>query len=213
MDSLKFNSQYSQDKYIAETAFPGKTTGRFLDIGAYEGVELSNTLYFERLGWTGLCVEPIPEVFTKLKENRKCECLEGCISADKADEVEFCSIVGYNKMLSGIVKAYDPAHIQRINSGIEEYKDSYSVIKVKNYRFNDVIKPGTIDYFSLDTEGSELSILKSINWSAYKILSISVENNYNDNKIFTFLYEKGYEYKGRFGCDEIYVLDKELWVS
>lgn len=203
-------SQYNQDCYI-NSVFEGKTTGTYLDLGAFDGLHISNTLFFEQLGWEGMCVEPLPDAFAKLRENRKCECLEGCISALKDEYVEFCQIQGFNHMLSGIVKAYDPAHIHRINSGFQEYKDTYSIIKVRNYRFNEIIQPGLIDYLSLDTEGSELSILKSINWSVYKILSISVENNYGDNKIFTFLDGLGYQYKGRFGCDEIYVLDKDLW--
>lgn len=203
-----YYSQYLQDKFLAEQIFPGKTTGVFADLGSYDGVHISNTLFFEQLGWEGMCVEPLPDAFLKLKENRKCECLEGCISASKEEYVEFCQVNGFNNMLSGIVSAYDPNHIKRIQDGFTEYKDTHEIIKVRNYRFNEVIAPGTIDYLSLDTEGSELSILKSINWKNYKILSISVENNYGDNKIFTFLDGLGYEYKGRWGCDEIYCLPK-----
>ena len=38
--------------------------GYFIEAGAYDGYEISNTLYFEKfLGWTGILVEPNPEAF------------------------------------------------------------------------------------------------------------------------------------------------------
>ena len=41
-----------------------------MDVGAYDGVHLSNTYFFELLGWRGICIEPHAKLFPKLKENR-----------------------------------------------------------------------------------------------------------------------------------------------
>ena len=52
-----------------ENYFLNKPEGFFLDIGAHDGVTGSNTFFFEKLGWDGICLEPIPSVFDKLKKN------------------------------------------------------------------------------------------------------------------------------------------------
>ena len=44
-----YSSQYGQDKYINETFFKGKQNGVFVDIGANDGVSLSNTVFFEKV--------------------------------------------------------------------------------------------------------------------------------------------------------------------
>jgi hypothetical protein len=47
-------SQYGQDTFVYENFFKNKNDGFFVDIGAYDGVSLSNTLSLEELGWSGL---------------------------------------------------------------------------------------------------------------------------------------------------------------
>lgn len=51
--------------------FIAKRRGVFIEAGANDGLEQSNTLYFERyFGWTGLLIEPIPELAAKCRQNR-----------------------------------------------------------------------------------------------------------------------------------------------
>ncbi len=66
---VKFHSQVGQDRFLLENFFRGKRGGVFVDIGAYDGETFSNSLFFERtMGWTGLCVEPLPSAFEKLQD-------------------------------------------------------------------------------------------------------------------------------------------------
>ena len=72
-------SQLGQDILVDEY-FGGKRGGVFVDIGAYDGVTFSNTLMLEReRGWTGVCIEPLPDVFAELRQNRGCVCVQACI--------------------------------------------------------------------------------------------------------------------------------------
>ena len=65
-----FKSQYGQDQFV-DTWCNSREGGVFVDVGAHDGVTLSNTWFFENVRkWTGLCIEPIPEIFNQLKENR-----------------------------------------------------------------------------------------------------------------------------------------------
>ena len=52
-----------------------------------------------------------------------------------------------------------------------------------------------IDYLSIDTEGTEFEILKSLNFEIYRPKVITIEHNYKDyrKKIFNFLQEKKYK--------------------
>src|SRR3974390_100826 len=72
-----YYSQIGPERNLKGGAFCGKRNGVFVDVGAYDGISFSNTLMFEReLGWTGLCIEPNPDVFPRLIENRSATCLE-----------------------------------------------------------------------------------------------------------------------------------------
>ena len=63
-------SQDREDQFIAEW-FSGKTTGKLLDIGAYDGVTGSNCLRLLEQGWSGLLIDAGPEVFDKLTANMR----------------------------------------------------------------------------------------------------------------------------------------------
>lgn len=201
---MKSYSQNKQDILLRHNFFPNKNDGTFVDIGAHDGVSLSNSLLFEELGWTGICVEPIPSVFDKLKNSRKCKCIHGAIS-DKTDEyVEFCAIDGFAEMLSGIVDEYDERHKARILKESEENNCTRQKIKVPNYNFNDVVDFNHINLLDIDTEGNELNILKSIDYNKYTIDVILVENNFGENHISNFLSTKNFVYVATLDADQLF---------
>ena len=59
---VSYYSQLGQDRFLNENYFKNKLTGTFVDIGAHDGNTYSNSKFFENLGWSGLCVEPIPNI-------------------------------------------------------------------------------------------------------------------------------------------------------
>ena len=119
---MKSFSQYYQDKAI-DFALNRKRDGIFLDIGAHDGVSLSNTIFFERSrNWTGLCIEPIPEVFARLRSNRHCS-VSNCCILDGEKEVTFRNVSPPLEMLSGILEFFDQKHIDRINAEVSMIAD------------------------------------------------------------------------------------------
>jgi len=63
------------DRFLFENFFRGRREGVFVDVGAGDGRQQSNSLFFERsLGWSGLCVEPRSEYFAELLMQRRCVC-------------------------------------------------------------------------------------------------------------------------------------------
>ena len=86
---MKFYSQLGQDKFLFENFFRGMRGGVFVDVGAYDGVALSNTYYFEKeLGWQGICIEPNPLAFEGLSQNRNCVLLN-CGVGGQEELLEF----------------------------------------------------------------------------------------------------------------------------
>jgi len=200
-------SQDKQDIFIYENFFKDKKDGFFIEIGANDGITLSNTLLFEKEGWNGICIEPILTSYEKLIKNRICKCIHGVIG-NTDNDVDFLEVSGYAEMLSGILSEYNLEHLNRVNREISIFGGNKRVTKIKSYLFNNIITEKKIDYLSIDVEGGEFSILKNIDFNKYDITIISVENNYNDINIINFLNDNGYILITTLGADNIFKKNK-----
>ena len=164
---VRYHSQFGQDQFVREKLLPGPT-GYFIEIGADDGVDKSNTMAFEEAGWTGLCIEPSPERFKALQANRRCECLNLAISSTEGHE-QFLDILGYGKGLSGIVRHYDPRHVARIaNETVDNpLTRGRCEVTVPTRRLDALLAERGVthvDFCSIDVEGSELEVLESIDF-------------------------------------------------
>jgi FkbM family methyltransferase len=178
---MEYYGQLKQDEYVHNKFFQGVTDGVYVDIGAHDGVSASNTLFFDKLGWKGVCVEPIKERFLDLENNRTSKNYNCVISDLDAKELEFCKIDGYAEMLSGIVENYTETHKQRILKECEEYKCNREKLLVENKKFSDIAPCKVINFLSVDTEGNEINIIESIDYDEYIIDVICFEDNNNFN--------------------------------
>ncbi len=200
----KYFSQAGQDKIINEFFFRMKNKGYFVDIGAYDGVMGSNSLHFERfLKWDGLAIEPSIIQFEKLKKNRNCKIINKAISST-SKEVEFLEVVEGLTQMSGIKNDI----YQKYNSKIisKDHASETKTVKIFTTNFSEIVPQDVeIDYLSIDIEGSEFELLKSIDFDKYKIKVISVENNLPDDQDFqVFFNKKHFKYFDRVGQDEIF---------
>jgi FkbM family methyltransferase len=206
-----FYAQCGQDVFLDEDVFFGRKGGAFIDIGANDGVSLSNTYFFEKTrGWTGICIEPQPDKFASLQKERTSLCIQGCVT-DSPGTAEFLAVSGAAEMLSGLCSKYDPRHRARIDREVREAGAETAVIKVPCFTFAQIIEKGAlrrIDYLSIDTEGGELDILKTIDFDAVAIEALSVENCYWDGRYEQLLRSKGYALIAVLGDDEIYLQQK-----
>lgn len=209
----EFHSQYGQDKMLHETIFKGFSGGIFVDVGANDGVSLNNTLFFEKdLGWTGLNVEPIPTVFEKLSKNRpKCINLNCAVSSTDGS-ADFIMNSGYTEMLSGLALDFDRRHLARLNFENSHNGGDTKIVPVQTRRLDSIFRENNITrvhYLSIDVEGGEFSVIKSIDFDAVKIDVIGFEDAYADVgvPIVKFLEEKGYQKIGKTG-DDIFMVHK-----
>ena len=191
-------SQLEQDVYVVKL-FGQKRNGYFLDFGAFDGISFSNTYVLEKdFGWTGICVEPLPSEFEKLRECRSAYCCNKALYAKSGETLEFV----VSDMLSGIKDSID-YHTHVKNS---------ETIKVQTITPTDLLiaanAPTEIDYMSLDTEGSELTILEAFDFDRYTVKFINVEHNYQEprrSQMRNLLESNGFIYYGSVKFDDNYI--------
>lgn len=191
-------SQLNQDEDVL-AYFENKQNGFFLEMGGLDGIRHSNTYYLEKdFGWDGICVEP-SYYFSDLVKNRKCKCVEAAVYNESGVEVEFVEYEG----LSGIKDEID--HHKKV---LESPSKMVTTVTLQEL-LDSCESPNYIDYFSLDTEGSELKILQSVDFSKYSFGFISVEHNQSEprrSQIKELLTSNGYQYYKQKSWDDYYIL-------
>ncbi|ARF08686.1 FkbM methyltransferase [Catovirus CTV1] len=193
-----FYSQDNQDKFLEENIFKGYKNGFFMDIGAHNGVAINNTLYFEKNhNWKGINVEPIKKVYDELVVNRPNSININCAVHSYDGIAEFIYNIGYSEMISGLKSCYDPRHRQRLETEIAKNGSKSEIISVTTKRIEticDEYNVKNINYLSIDVEGAEFDVIKSINFDKVFIDVIGFENNYNDTSIpiIKYLESKNY---------------------
>jgi FkbM family methyltransferase len=203
----KYFSQYQQDKFLNEVIFANKKDGFFIDIGAHDGVLISNSLFFEKYkNWGGICIEPNPTVYHQLVTNRKSDNLNVCIGNEKR-KVKFTQIEGYSEMLSGVTEKYDKQHLERINKDLLAKGGTKNEIEVDMIPLGSIenLKNQKIDFISIDTEGNEFDIVRGIDFNLMDIKALVVENNYKDYRVKDYLKKFGFKLIYQLDCDEVFV--------
>jgi FkbM family methyltransferase len=209
-----YYSQFNQDQII-NTLLENKKGGVFIDIGAYDGITFSNSYFFEKTnGWTGICFEPNPIIFKKLAEARTCTLINGGVSV-KNDSLTYKRFSGNQEleMLSGFSDFFSEEQLARIEKELGEEKNSSTeIIEVQTYSLNDLLKEkqaNKIDYCSIDTEGGEFDILKTINFDDTYFAALSIEDNYDSKIVIDYMKSKGFEFQFIWKADLFFINKKE----
>jgi FkbM family methyltransferase len=185
-------AQLFQDLYVLHK-LRGKSQGYFVEFGATNGMDISNTFLLENsFGWTGIIAEPSPLWHPALFKNRKCVIETKCVWKASGEHLQF------------LVSKSSP-ELATINSfrDCDRHKNARSqdaeLVSVETISLNDLLSshaaPRVFDYLSVDTEGSELEILQAFDFNAHTPVLISVEHNYCEaqrNQLKALLESKGY---------------------
>lgn len=207
---MGYQGQFDQDKWVNENIFKNKRNGVFIDIGAHKGNGSNNTYFFEyELEWTGMCIEGNPEMWEDLDRNRpNCINVHGC-AYKKHEMVEFRVNTGPTETLSGIEDRYDCRHINRIKREQGQVGGESKIIQVQAYTVTELCQEHGIthvDFISLDVEGSELDVLKGIDFDKIHVNVLTIENNYRDDgRVREYMTEQGFKLVALLCIDEVFV--------
>ena len=170
-------SQICQDWFVIDT-LNLKRGGFFVEIGAASGVSLSNSFLLEKeFDWKGILVEPAKSCKESLLQNRKCDVDFRCVSDRSNEIIEFYETKEQEFSTIGKYSTLDK-HAKNRKSYIKYDVKSVTLEKLL-IEYN---SPKEIDYLSIDTEGSEYSILKDFNFDNFSIAVITVEHNNTKNR-------------------------------
>jgi len=186
-------SQLRQDLFVLFVTNE-KQNGYFVEFGACDGVELSNTLTLEKaFNWTGILSEPCVFWIDNLKNNRNCFIDERAVWIEDNKSLLF-NQVEHIQTLSNIdiLNPNDWANPIRNETRNIKYEVKSVTLETMLEEHN---APKIIDYMSIDTEGSEYDIIKNFNFSKYNIKIITIEHNSTDkrNMIYEVLINNGYK--------------------
>jgi len=198
-----YASQAGQDRII-DRIFKGKRGGTFVDVGGYDGLTGSNTLFFERArGWTGILVEPV-ESFRKMAEaERLCPCLPYAVSKEERQAAFMAVTSGFTQM-SGLIENYDPQLLSRVR---EDSRHKEEEITVATRSLSSLLAEHNLenpDFISLDIEGGELAVLADFPFAGHCVGAWAIENNSATSELGKIMKANDYKLIEFCGPDEIY---------
>ena len=187
------NSQIYQDLMIIATCSDLAKLEHFyfVEFGATNGIHFSNSFLLENhFGWNGILAEPAKGWHKELRQNRPLASIEeACVWRDSG------SVLVFNETSDGNLSTLD--FFSSADSHRETRKDGERY-EVSTISLTDLLEkysaPRTIDYLSIDTEGSEFEILSAFDFEKYSFSVITCEHNYTParEKIYQLLTSKGY---------------------
>lgn len=197
-------SQLRQDLFaLSQLGF--RRDGFFVEFGATNGVELSNSWLMEKqFGWTGILAEPARVWHADLHANRSCIIETDCVWKVTGQKLEFAEVSAAELSTLASVSDGDGQNIRRRSTRYEVTTVTLTDMLERNGA------PREIDYLSIDTEGSEFDILQAHDFDRFRFKVITCEHNNTPNRkrIYDLLVSKGYrrvmEPQSRF--DDWYVL-------
>jgi len=183
-------SQHNEEEIILNY-FGDKKDGRFLDVGAYNGVTFSNTRRLYELGWGGVCVEASPKVFVGLQEaypdEPKVELVCAAVSGQNG-----CARFYDNQ---GAVASLSKEHMEKWNK-----PQVFTPINVATITPDKLITalPGPYDFMSYDIEGVTIAVLglfpsfkKKL---GLKLICVEAENQSEKDEVKRVMELQGYTF-------------------
>lgn len=188
----KSRAQLMQDLFALHCC-DSKRGGFFVEFGATDGIALSNTFLLEReYAWTGILAEPARSWQPQLRANRNCVISNQCVWHTTGQTLLF------NEPEHGELSTLDEFSL---NDGHRQSRlrgERYAVETVSlTHLLEQNNAPKSIDYLSVDTEGSEFEILKAFAFEKYDVKLITVEHNFTPMRaqLHDLLVRNGYSRK------------------
>lgn len=168
----KYYSQHGED-FLLSLLFDNKKKGFFVEVGCIDGMRFSNTLYFENLGWEGICVEAHNDYIGLLQDNRK----KSKIIHTAVGSIDTPSVTFYANA-RGSLSTVD---INQESFFKEKYKNYFTGFEEQNVSMLTLDKifeenqVDHIDILSIDIEGYEIEALKGLNLEKHQPIVIILE--------------------------------------
>ena len=163
MEQLAFGrrmsmSQFGEDLVLADL-FAERPDGFYVDVGAFDPFNLSNTYNLYRRGWRGINLEPVPAHLARFERYRPRDVNLPFAVGDTEGTAEFV----VNRGFSSFAGTYRPSPDE----------DPGTPIQVRVRRLDDVLGEHVpagvrIDLLDVDCEGADAAVLRSNDWERHR---------------------------------------------
>lgn len=184
---MSLGHSFKNEDAIIFNAVKDISQGRFLDIGAYDGVNYSNTLCLLEAGWSGIMVEPGLEAFQKLLKNH----------GDNPNVILIHAAVGAD--LLHLSKFWD--NHETFSTTLESNRDKFIHEGFSQQYWVPAIWivavlmkfPGRMDVVSIDTEGTSVDLFKAFPFHMARPCIFCVEHDNRLKECQDFAAHMGYK--------------------
>ena len=211
----EFYGQFGED-FLLWHFFENRPAGFFLEVGAFDGVFLSPTYWFERHGWSGICVEPHPDYFPLCRKNRPGSvCVHAaCVGSESTKTIElFAEPSGLFSVLGA---TNEEIMRQRFVDAWGKNLQAVHPVEVPASTIDGLLKQHlpagrTLDFVSIDVEGVEIEVLQGFDLELYhpRILIIETNTDEDREKVTSHLAPFGYREARRLYVNTLYVRTEE----
>lgn len=212
-----YKAQFGEDRILWQV-FAQRPVGYFIEVGAYDGVTLSNTFFLEQMGWCGILVEPIKPLSEQAAAARPRSRVINAACSKRGSSGTATFTVAQNVPVLSFLNA-DQEHRDRcVREGAQLVEievplcclDDIILAERKSpSAFGSPWKDGLgwrVDLVSIDTEGCELDVLDGFNLERIKPRVLLIENDRPTGEtIEPYLEKRGYRKFHRQKINDFYV--------
>jgi FkbM family methyltransferase len=187
---------YEDEARLKEEFFAGRRDGFFVEVGANDPEQWSQSYTFEQRGWTGVLVEPQPALADKLKARRKAKVYAvACSSPANAGKP-------MRLTLAGIHSSLEASHfVFGMNrEGVIEVP-----VTTLDQVLIDAQAPTPLDLLSIDVEGHEIDVLDGFDLNRWRPRLLLIEDLVMNLRLHRYLSGRGYKWVRRTGLNSWYV--------
>jgi FkbM family methyltransferase len=191
-----FQPSQHEEEELVRAFFGGAASGYFVEVGANHPTIASQTWHLEQTGWTGVLIEPQPDLAACLVTARKAKVFAvACSSPENAGR-------SLPLHVDGALSALDR---NRMAPGA----NVGTTIMVPTRTLDDVLDeadaPAPLDLLSIDVEGHEIEVLRGFDFEVWQPRLVMVEDHVGDLRKHRYLKDRGYRLVRRVGNNGWYV--------
>jgi FkbM family methyltransferase len=196
---------YELENPLKEEFFGHARTGYFVEVGANDPEQWSQTFHLERLGWSGIVVEPQPELAAALRERRRAKvCAVACSSPENAGK-------SMTLHLAGIHSSFDP--LLKV-AAVRPAGTIDVPLTTLDRILSDSAAPAPLDFLAIDVEGHEIEVLRGFDFARWRPRLLLVEDIVLDLRLHRYIVARGYKWVRRTDINSWYVpADSTMRVS
>ena len=177
-------------------AFFGDRKGYFVEVGANDPRERSQTWHLEQAGWTGVLIEPQPDLAGALRETRRAKVFESACSApENAGRM-------MTLYVAGPLSSLDCRHMA---PGAKPEKVIAVSARTLDSILDEAETPRFFEFLSIDVEGHEIEVLRGFDIARWQPQLILVEDHVADLSKHRYLKQARYRIVRRYENNGWYV--------